>query len=182
MVHTILRINKTIIYFLIGLLTIIFHSYIIEKELVYLVVGVTTLVLAIEGLLYDIIYKQFKTTHNHIGTELFKIALAIVMIVVFKENLVLICVCWAILVALNSTKTLNKSIGHMSKKEPFVFSMIFSIVQLVLAILLIIDPEEHASMHVVLLGVEFIVEAIEFVVNSFYRTKLHKQLAHDDIV
>lgn len=167
-----LRINKIIVYFIVGVAAIALNKVIIEKNLLYLLVGLSTLVLAIEGLFYDIFTRSYKTDHNHIGTELFKIALSMVVLFVLKDNLDMICICWAILVVLASTKTLNKAISHMTNKEPFVFSMLFSIAQLVLSVILITNPEEHAPLHVIILGIEFIIEALRYIVNYIYRRRI----------
>lgn len=173
MIRKMLIINKIIIYIIVGLFTVIFHNLIMDNNFLYLLVGITTLLLGVEGMLADIIAKAYKSDHNHMGSELFRIVLAIVILFHFnkKEDFEMVCICWAILVVVSNTKSLNKSINHMFKGESFLFHMVFSIVQLVLAIILITDPGHHAKMHVIILGFEFLIEASEYLINVFYRQK-----------
>lgn len=169
----ILRINKIIVYLLTGILIIAFHKPIINNNLLYLIIGITTLVLAIEGIIFDIITKRYKQEYNHIGTELFRLSLALVILFVLNDrsDFNMVCICWSIIVILANVKTLNKTIAHLMHREPFVFHMLFAVSQLILAILLISNPEHHATMHLIILGVEFIIQSIEIFINLMYVRK-----------
>lgn len=169
----IFKINKTIVYAIIGILIITFHGYILDKKILSWIVGISTLVIAVEGLIYDIYYKKYHTDRNHIGSEIFKICVSILILTVFKNDLDMICICWAIIVALTSTRSLNKAIHAMVSKKPFVFEMIFSIIELTLTILLVTNPDHHVSTHVILLGVELIVESIMIVIHMLLKKKEH---------
>lgn len=171
--RNVFKINKIIIYFLVGLFIILFHNYILNHNILYLVIGITTLVLAIEGLIVDIVLKRYKTDNNHIGSELFKIALSLVILIAFnkKSDFEMVCICWSIIVIIANTKTLNKAISNLFTKKKFMFSIIFSIMQLVLAIMLISNPEHHVKLHIIILGIEFIIESIRYTMNYIYALK-----------
>lgn len=171
------KINRIIVYILIGALIIIFNDFILDKHLLSWIVGISTLVLSVEGLIYDIYFKKYETDRNHIGTEIFKIAVSILILTVFRNDLDMICICWAILVGLTATRALNKSIYGMVAHKPFMISMLFSILELTLAILLVTNPSHHVSTHVVLLGIELIVEGIASILHALY--KMHDKGEED---
>lgn len=170
----IIRMNKMLIYFILGIIIIIFRIEL--KKYLYLVVGIPVLVLAIEGMTYEILTKSYLKKHNHIGAELLRLILSVIIIFFLKNDLILICIIWGIIAILSSTREFGQCIYKLTEKRSIIISiqLLESIFQTVFAILLIIDPEEHVNFHLILLGVEMELEASRILFSYLYNYKVNK--------
>lgn len=166
MLNKIYKINMMIIYLIVGIITIIFRNDLLEY--LHLLVGISMLVLGLQALFLDIYFKTYQKENNKIGLDLVRVVLSIIIITAFHDDLILVCVCWAIIAILSSCVVLSRSIHSMFKKEFFIFEMLFSIAEITFAIILISDPFEHVTFHIVILGVEFILESISILIDLLY--------------
>jgi len=169
----ILRINKMIFYIPIGIIIIIFRQNLINY--LSLIVGIPLLIISLEGLIYEIASKNFKNEHNRLGEEIVKFILSCVIIFVFNNDVEMISVIWGIIAILQALKELSKAIYEINtnKNKLYIFLLIQTTTQIVLAILLIIEPKEHVDLHLILLGVEFLLESLRILL-TFVNNKKKK--------
>lgn len=174
----ILKINKAIIYTILGILVLIFRADILNY--LYLFVSIPVLVIALEELAYGIYVKSYKNQFNDLGEIILKIVLSIFLLLYNKEEELLeVCVLWGIIVIISATMAINKAIFELSHKKitVFLFEMVISTAQIVFSILLIIDPFEHVNFHIILLGIEMLLvgskEFLSFIYIKF-KNVLHK--------
>lgn len=173
----ILRINKMIIYIPIAIIIIVLR----EDLLDYLnfIVGIPLLVFSLESLLYELYIKNYRNELNRIGEDIIQIILSILIIAVFDDNLEIICIIWGIIAILTAVKELSKSIYEITaKRKPIYFLVVTqTLFQIFFAVLLIIEPaEEHATMHLVLLGVEILLESLRIFITFIYTYKRRKKI------
>jgi len=152
------RITLTIIYVILGTLIIIFRDSWIDY--LHLVVGIPVLVLAIHSLYVDVFNKTYNEMHNKIGYDIAKIAISCIIIFVHKDSIYITCILWGMLAIFNASFSLSKSFYLMHKKSYFLFTLLLAVTEITFAIILIINPLEHVMFHIILLGVEFILDAI----------------------
>lgn len=152
------RIISAVLYVILGILVIIFRDMWVDY--LHYVVGAPTLILALHSLYIDLLTKSYKDMHNRIGYDIARIAISCIIIFVYKDSMYIACVLWGMLAIFNASFLLSKAFYLMHKKSYFLFSLILSVSEITFAILLIIDPMEHVMFHIILLGVEFILDAI----------------------
>ena len=178
-VNTIFKINKFIIYLVLGIIILVLRDD--TYNYLYLLIAIPSLVLNIEQLSYEIYERAYYKKANLIGACLLKIALALIILIMNADMLV-VCVLWGISIIISSTITLDESTYLVTNRKIFAFliEVAESIVQIVFAVLLIIDPVEHISFHIILLGVEMLLiaarVAIEFIYKSITYYKNQKKL------
>lgn len=174
----ILKINKGIIYVVLGIIVLIFRASILNY--LYLFVSIPVLVIALEELAYGIYVKSYKNQFNDLGEILLKIVLSVFLLLYNKEEELLeVCVLWGIIVIISATMAINKAIYELNHKKitVFLFETTISVAQIVFSILLLIDPYEHVNFHIILLGIEMLlIGTKEFLSYIYFKFKnvLHK--------
>ena len=166
-----IRFNKMMIYFILGIIVIIFRDEL--KKYLYLVVGIPMLILAIEGLTYELFTKSYLRKHNHLGQEILSFILALIIILFLDNDLNLICIIWGIIAILSSTKEFSETIYDLALKRSFllILKLFEAILQTIFAIMLMIEPEEHIDFHLILLGIEMELEASRILMSFIYNLK-----------
>lgn len=182
MTRQIIRINKMVFYIPIGIIIIVMREHMVNY-LSY-IAGIPMLILSIEGLIYEIISKSYKTEHNRIGEEIIKIILSVLIIFAFNNNVEIICVIWGIIAILQAVKELSKSIYELAygQNPLYLLLLLQTIIQIIFAVLLIIEPEEHVSLHLVLLGVEMELESLRIFITFIINFKKRRMTLDSDMV
>lgn len=160
----IILIIKSIINLCIGICIIVLR----EPILPYLsfVIAGALLVESIEDLLYVLVKKEYRIKKDALINPL---AITFVGILLIVENIIsptpesnieFVCILWGCVSIFSACKDISLGIYDCKKKKAFILHIIKGCIALVFAFLLMLNPLEHVVFHLVILGIEFIYEAI----------------------
>lgn len=152
-----------LLYLVSGIFILLYNEKI--EHYIYLIVGINLIAASLLDFMKEIVEKTYKKGYNHIGTAIFTMLVGIIILTVFKDNIYRVSVMWAAATVVNSTMEINEGIHEIYKRKTFgIINVLFAIAEIVFSILLLIEPEENAEhliTHIYLLGVGFILEALE---------------------
>lgn len=151
---------KPIIYIITGLLIIIFSKQIVDY-LPY-VVGSIMIFVNIEAILVDILEKDYE----HIGYKIGIIILGIIIMTASLHDFEAICIIWATISIINGGRSLIKSAVNIKKSKLNIINLFLAILSIVLSIFLIIDPLEHVTTHIILLGIEILLDGLRVILRK----------------
>ena len=156
-----------------GILLFVFsHKLVYDQEGILLngIVGVVIAFYGIEGILYPILTKQVKKERIMLMSGIINLFVAGIMIFLLEnhpDELHVTCILWSLWSIMRESEEIFEKCFDHWKKHPItsLINLVESIVVIVFSILLIIarDQEElleHTFAHVVLLGVELIIEVL----------------------
>jgi len=164
-----LSIFKTLFYLIGGILILVLNEKI--DNYIYLIVGIDILLVSLLELMKEIVDRGYKESHNHMGTAIFTIAVGVLILTKFHENVYKVSVMWAVATVVNSTMEINEGLHEIHERKAFsIINLAFALAEIIFSILLLIEPEENAEhflTHIYLLGVGFILEAVEALISVF---------------
>ena len=164
-----LSIFKTLFYLIGGILILVLNGKI--ENYIYLIVGIDILLVSLLELMKEIVDRGYKESHNHMGTAIFTIAVGVLILTKFHENVYKVSVMWAVATVVNSTMEINEGLHEIHERKAFsIINLAFALAEIIFSILLLIEPEENAEhflTHIYLLGVGFILEAVEALISVF---------------
>jgi uncharacterized membrane protein HdeD (DUF308 family) len=164
---------KPIVYIITGILIIIFSKQIVEY-LPY-VVGSIMILVNIEAIVVDSIEKDYE----HFGYKLGIIVLGIVIMTAAFDDFEAICIIWATISIINGGRSLIKSIIDIKKATVInIIGVLLALLSIVLSIFLIVDPLEHVTSHIVLLGLEIILDGSRIILRK-YKNKYQLKIEND---
>ena len=163
---------KFTLFLLMGILVLVFNKSIMNNDGAILngIVGTVIAIYGVEGIVLPILTQQVKKCKIQMLNGCINILIAIVMIFLLEGNsdeLRIVCVLWSIWsIMREGEEILDKGFSGI-KMHPVVSSINFaeSIVVIVFSIMLISAKDyheliHHAHAHVVLLGIELIIEVL----------------------
>lgn len=167
------RLVKMCLLITAGILLFVFsHKLVYDQEGILLngIVGVVIAFYGIEGILYPILTKQVKKERIMLMSGIINLFVAGIMIFLLEnhpDELHVTCILWSLWSIMRESEEIFEKCFDHWKKHPItsLINLVESIVVIVFSILLIIarDQEElleHTFAHVVLLGVELIIEVL----------------------
>ena len=156
-----------------GILLFVFsHKLVYDQEGILLngIVGVVIAFYGIEGILYPILTKQVKKERIMLMSGIINLFVAGIMIFLLEnhpDELHVTCILWSLWSIMRESEEIFEKCFDHWKKHPItsLINLVESIVVIVFSILLIIARNqeellEHTFAHVVLLGVELIIEVL----------------------
>ncbi len=153
---------KPIVYIITGILIIIFSKQIVEY-LPY-VVGSIMILVNIEAIVVDSIEKDYE----HFGYKLGIITLGILIMTACAHDFEAICIIWATISIVNGGRSLVKSLFDIKKSKIInIIGFLLAILSIVLSIFLIINPLEHVTTHIILLGLEIILDGVRIILRKY---------------
>jgi len=167
------KIIKSVSYLTAGILIACFSEEMMDYAVA--LVGTVMTIYAVETIIISI----FKKTVLHEDNELFEglilCLLAIVLLFTDKNNLEKVCVIWAIWSILRETEEIKECLHINVYKKPHAYTKAVNYVHIaessvviVLSLLMLLSPSEKtAHTHIILLGLELILEVAFPLVNSF---------------
>ena len=165
-----LKITKAALYITAGIL--IFFLY--EKLMPYVafLVGGVVLVYALEELGFQIARRKYAD----IAGSLIQITLAILLFLAHSE-IEKICVIWGVWSIIREGRELSHALSHIKTSVVAALNVLESVVVTVLSVTLVLTPgEHHAKVHLIILGVELILEILfPFLEELVQRKKTKKQ-------
>ncbi len=148
---------RAALFVLLGLLTFLFNKAIEEK--INYVIGAVMILYGIDILLEDILESKLSLHHTRLSEYLVLFILGIITIILGKDNLDLTCIIWAIWSIDRETIEISHKVLHNTDHlVSCIVNGIESIVVIILSALLITNPHHHCHLHVLLLGIELILE------------------------
>lgn len=160
-----LDIIKPIIYIITGLVIIIFHDFMLDY-LAY-VVGAVMILTNVEAIIVDLIEKD----REHFGYKIGIVILGVLMVSGATSDFTSICVIWATISIINGGRNFSKSLSEIKKDKFEILILIVSFITIVLSIFLIINPTHHVTTHLILLGVEIILDAVRLLIKKHKKYK-----------
>ena len=167
------RLVKMCLLITAGILLFVFsHKLVYDQEGILLngIVGVVIAFYGIEGILYPILTKQVKKERIMLMSGIINLFVAGIMIFLLQnhpDELHVTCILWSLWSIMRESEEIFEKCFDHWKKHPItsLINLVESIVVIVFSILLIIARNqeellEHTFAHVVLLGVELIIEVL----------------------
>ena len=152
---------NAVMFVLIGLVNIICASKL--TNILPLIIGSAMILAALIALIYNITKKEYKTLDT---MKIPKNAVSIILgiSILFKGNnaIPFISIIWGISGLKKGTKGLDVALYNKVQGKKFFWELIHAIFELVLSILLIYNPFEKITEHLVLLGVEMVINSLKY--------------------
>lgn len=169
------QIVKAILYSVLALLIFLYNNDVMPY-VGYLVSGVVCLYSLEELIILACKRKFFKDTY-HLFDGLAQLFIGVILFIVSKD-VIKVCLVWGVWSILRETKEMAEAIDGISKRKFHFANLIESLVIIVLSFLMILEPsEDHAHLHVILLGAELLLVVIFYFVELFYDKKLENNSA-----
>ena len=153
--------SKIIVYLALGIFILIMQDDLLGY--LRLIVSIPLLVLSLQELALAIAEKSYKKEFNDFGPIGVRIVLAVVLLFVNSEDLLTICVIWGIMVVITATMDLSSAVLLFNQGHKIGSLLITAqaVTQIILSIMLVIDPIEHVSLHIIVLGIEMLFVAFK---------------------
>lgn len=146
---------------IVGIVCVLFSAY-VTICLPYLLGGAMVLV----GLAHCVFYFRDKRYLAANSTELARGLILLIMGIVFilqgSKSLGPMGTTWAIIGIRKASRSLDKAVQSMHQKEHSAAPLLLFFVRITLALLLLFDPFEKFSTHIMILGLELIAVSIRF--------------------
>ena len=176
----IFNIIKLNVFGILGIFILIFNQTLVNNY-IGLVVGCAMILEALFNTIYTLIEsKHNKNVERHeFYNDVAQILLGILTIVLFKNSLEKVCIIWGTWEIIFQTIALIKYIDN-AKHCPFLVESVNAIILIVLSVFLLIDVH-HAELHIIVLGVEFILQTVFFIINHFLKKRRDKLNCRDKL-
>ena len=173
------KLAKLILFVAMGILVLVFNEAIMAKEgaLINGIVGCVIAIYGLEGVILPLVRKQWKEKQVAILNGGINILIAVIMIFLLENHpheLRIVCVIWSIWSIMREGEEIVEKGFEGIKEHPITSIINFaeSIVVIVFSVMLICakdahELEHHAHAHVILLGIELIIEVIWVYIADF---------------
>ena len=149
-----LRWSKGILYIFAAVMIFLFHEEIIPH--VAFLVGGVVLAYALEELIYLLAERHFAD----IAESLIQIVLAILLFLV-HDDIIKICVIWGVWSIIREGREMTRALVHLKTKRLALVDIAESVTVTVLSAFLVLEPgHHHAKIHLILLGIELLLEIL----------------------
>ena len=150
---------------IIGAVCIFFPEH-VTKGLPYLLGGA----MAVDGAAHIAIYIQSKPLSDDRSDQLARGLVLLIMGCAFMlqgaRSLGAVGITWSIIGIRKASKSLSEMIRRIRHKEHFLSSLLLFLARITLALLLLFDPFEKVSAHIMILGMELIAVSIRFTIHG----------------
>lgn len=148
----------------------IFLSGSINTYLPYLV-GALMLVFSCAGLVVCIKRKEYKTLETKAtATAIIGIVISIVIILQGENSISLIGIVWGLIGLKKGISGINVSLYNHSHGKKYRLELLHASAEILLAIVLILNPFEKIEIHIIILGFEMILNTMKYM----FKDKLYK--------
>ena len=161
---------KTILYLIGGIAVLALNETIMEQHYyVGIVVGIVILSYAIDVMIIGVISRNILTRVG-IYTVITHVLLAVVLFIV-RDTLVTVCLVWAVWTILREGNEISEGIHRIMNKKSGFINILESVVIIMFSFAMILEPtEHHAHVHIIILGIELILEALFPFINNWLDT------------
>jgi len=141
-------------------------SFLIVPVLQYVVGGALALFSVTITIFTLVKYRKTKVFANNIAAGIITAVAAVTVFFLGENSPYAIGVAWAIFGLFKGGREIAETINKIIAKKNFILNLLQALITLALAVLLILDPIEHMTVHMVILGLEIII-----VSTKAYKTK-----------
>jgi len=171
--NNIVKIIRYSIYGILGILVFIFNNQ-IPNCLGYVVGGVM-LLYGIEGLIFDFKKSSIITKGTRFFTHLILVIMSFITMFIAKDDIKLVCYIWAVWSIDREAEEIDeKVLDHLENIPVAIINGLESLIVMGLSIMLIINPLEHMHSHIILLGIELLLEVVWNVIIDIQEKKKEK--------
>ena len=180
------KLSKLILFIAMGVLVLIFNEAIMKNEgaLINGIVGCIIAIYGLEGVILPIATKKWREEKLDILNGAINILIAVIMIFLLENNpheLRIVCVIWSIWSIMREGEEIVEKGFEGIKEHPITSAINFaeSVIVIVFSVMLICakdahELEHHAHAHVILLGIELIIEVLWVYAGDLESKCLHK--------
>ncbi len=157
------------LYFVFGIacvvLTVIF-TYVLDytsyiKMIFAYIVGGAMILIGLVRLISAIRRREYKDTHtNATASSLIFIALGIMIVLETEWAITFIAIAWGIFGLLEGAHAFNHAFSRISRGQNPWYYLIKGGIEVVLAFMLLWEPEHHITMHIIVLGINMIFDSV----------------------
>lgn len=186
-----MKIYKSIKFFVFiaaGILVFIFHDFFIEEKFsaLPLLIGGVMAFYGIEESTIIIIKKEVKKERGEIISSLITLLLGIILVFIVRgseSEIVAISILWSVWAIMRESEEINeKVLKNLDCKITSFVNFIESVVVIIYSIMLIANPtHHHLNSHLILLGIELILEVIWPQLNALEKKLIEKRKATKEI-
>ena len=145
----------------IGTILIIFHENI--SHILPYIIGVNTILISTSFIKDFIIEKNFDEKNTKkLASGIIMFIVGIIIIIQNQDSINLIAISWGIFGLKKGIDELSEAIYNHIQKKKFIITLIHSIIEISLAIILIYNPFEKLSEHIIILGIEYVMLSLQF--------------------
>ena len=169
----------TLIYLLMGIIVLMIAEYLATSDawfIPYLVFAVIMLYGSMNLVVVARAEAERNKMKNYIhGASAIFIAVIVLITSFVSDNTIYIsCVVWAVWSIFKEGHTFqNEIFGKIMNKTMLILNIVLSVAVCIFSALMIIDPLKHIHTHVVLLGIEWILEAVNAFVFAITKKKMN---------
>lgn len=148
-----------VLYLAVGVLCVSIPER-IEFALPYIVGGAMAAV-AITQFIFAIVKKEYRSTHsNKTAGSLIILGLSVMIIIEHEWAHTFIPIVWGILGLLEGAHAFNHAISRISRGMRSAYYIIKGIIEVVVAFLLLYEPEQYGELHIIVFGVSLMIDGI----------------------
>lgn len=156
---------KAILYTVAGALILAFNTAVADN--VGLIVGIVILAYGVDLVVISLIKKSYIGGDAIFFGALIHIFIGVILFIV-RDDIVKVCLVWAVWSILRESKELSEAIHRLSHRRPAFLNAAESLLIIALSFTMVLEPTvHHAHVHVVILGVELILEIVFPIANKF---------------
>ncbi len=153
---------NTLILILIGFLNIVYANKL--TSILPIIIGTMMILTSGITLIYNIWQKEYQSLETmKIPENIVTIILGISILFKGNNAIPFISIIWGISGLRKGTKGLDVALYNKVHKNKFLGELLHAIFEIVISILLIYNPFEKITEHLVLLGIEMIINSIKFI-------------------
>ena len=167
------QIIKAFLYLVIALFIFINNNAVLPY--VGFLVGGVVCLYSLEELIVLACKRRFFKDTYHLFDGLAQLFIGIILFIVSKD-VVKVCLVWGVWSILRETKEMSEAIDSLHERKYNVLSVIESLVIIALSFFMILEPnEEHAHLHVILLGAELVLVVVFYFLDLAFGKKLNNE-------
>lgn len=137
-----------------GVGCLVFPSYV--EEALPLLLGLPMVLTAVSSIVAAIRGRSVDEGRSTLGSAIVMLILGLVVIAHGPDNTLFIGIVWGLLGLLKAAQEFDGIFADIKSHEPFAVSLAVCIFELVLAVLLILNPSANIEHHLLLLGIQLI--------------------------
>lgn len=160
---------RSIVFLMVGAFIIIFNSKTINY--LSLLIGIFMIITSLVDAFVHLLTKDYKEKSYTLYTPFVIFILALLILFTSKNDIVFICLIWGVIAILQAGRTINECVYNFFNNKKYIISLLESIISMVLAIMLIINPLEHVQMHLIILGLEIALSGLRIIIKLVYAKK-----------
>lgn len=150
------------LYLIVGVLCVAATKQV--QGIIPYIVGSVAVLAGLIRFITAIVRKEYRTVKtNQTASSLIFVALGIMIIVEHDWAITFISIVWGILGLMEAARAFNHAFSKIAASERCIYHIIKGIVEVVLAFMLLYEPDHHLETHIIVFGVQLIIDAVYMV-------------------